>query len=77
MTTLLSSVHLFTVCSLGKAHGTKSKLELAFDLGQYAGRLLLLPEPAAEYVAEMLESKRKCVPGLLINYKCLNVTYEM
>ena len=58
---------LFTVCSLGKAHGTKSKLELAFDLGQYAGRLLLLPEPAAEYVAEMLESKRKCVPGLLIN----------
>ena len=52
---------LFTI--LGKAHGTKSKLELALILGKHARRNLLLPEPTAEYVAEMLESKRKCVPG--------------
>ena len=43
---------------LGKAYGTKSKLELALVLGKYARRNILLPKPTAEYVAEMLESKR-------------------
>ena len=53
----------------GKTHGTESQqLELTFFVSKHARRNILLPEPAAEYVAEVLESKCKCVPGLLFKF---------